>query len=222
MVRWICLFLMGLVAVQATEVQAGMISDTKSQFGASATLSSSSSLAFVNTFDFSSSYNPSQGQITSLSLRGWLGFGSQNTALSFPKVLITAKGANPLFDLIIATPLLIDMNMAPFAANQSSVNEFQTDFVTLSANQSTALSGLLAASPTREISVYMYSDTSNSLFAPAFTQTLQFFPIAVVTTHYTSTMRLVAVPEPLTALSLGLGALSFGVFRSRFRRRVTS
>jgi hypothetical protein len=222
MVRWISVFLLGFVAVQAAEVQAGMLSDTKSQVGVSVPLGGSQSLAFVNTFDFSSSYGPSQSQITSLSLRGWLGFGSQNTALPFPKLLITAKGANPLVDLLLATPLLIDMNMPSYAANQSSINEFETGFVSLSANQSTALSGLLAASPTREISVFMYSGSSNSLFAPSFTQTLQLFPFAVVTTHYTSTMRLVAVPEPLTALSLGLGALSFGVFRSRFRRRVTS
>ncbi len=199
-----------------TSVNAGMLTNSQNQIGATVA-GSPGKLVRLATFSF-----PGQGTdvFVEMRLRLWI---EQSSASSPPQLLFAQAGSNPL-DLF-SGPSVPLQNIGTSSIPGNFVYEYLSPWISMSSVASMRLSSMIASNSGGNVDAYLYSPTSMDFSVPQSSTTWVGNPrsgLSKVTTFYTTTLSLTTVPEPVTAIAFGLGAVALGLVRKRLGRRTRS
>jgi len=192
---------------------AGMLTSSQNQVGTTIA-GSPGKLVHLATFSF-----PGQSAqvFTEMRLRLWI---EQSQSSTPPQLLFAQAGSNPL--ALFSGPPTPFQNLGIGTRTGNSVYEYLSPWISLSSFDSLRLSNLIGSNVGGNVDAYLYSPTSLDFSIPQSSNTWSFSragDFSTVTTAYTATLNLVAVPEPTTAIAFGLGAVAFGLIRKRLRRK---
>lgn len=204
--------IVGVWGFLSSTVSAGMLSSSQNQVGATVN-GSPGQLVFLATFSFPS--QPSQ-VFTDMRLRVWI---EQSATSAFPQLLFSQRGSDPL-GLFAGLPVPLQ-NIVTSSPSIRSVYEYRSLWMSLSSFDSLRLTDLIGSDSEGKVDAYLYS-ASTDFYIPQSFETLAFAGRSsfTVSTPYTSTLDLVAVPEPMTAVAFGMGAVALGLIRKRLRKKI--
>ncbi|MFN7840936.1 MAG: PEP-CTERM sorting domain-containing protein [Pirellula sp.] len=178
----------------------------------------------LGTFTFDQGYT----MYTQVQLRAWVDLAGTSVTANSPNsinspTLMLAKHS-PTHDVLGSSPILTDLQITNFTTPTFGVDEQTTSWVSLDSTQGAQLASIINNDPLGRVDAYLISTVHLDFHAPSSATFFTFLGrgrFQVNTITYTSTLSLVAVPEPASILAMGgmaiLGGIS-ALSRRRMRR----
>ena len=174
------------------------------------------------------SFDPGHSMYTQVQLRAWVDLAGTTLTANSPNsisspTLVFAQ-YSPTHDMAGSSPVFTDLQITNFSDPTFGVDEQTTSWVSLNSTQGSQLAGLINDDPLGRVDAYLISTVHLDFHAPSSSTFFSFLgngQFQFTTINYTSTIQLVAVPEPASIVVMG-GMAIFGGISALRRRRMRS
>lgn len=173
----------------------------------------------IGTFTFDQGFS----SFTQVQLRAWINLAGRtliaNTPGEFnsPTLVFAQHSVDNDWNL---GRVDTDLQITNFVNPSSGIDQQTSDWISLTHSQGTGIANLVNSDPLGRIDAYLVSTLAIDFHLPSSSTFARFTgpgQFTLETLHYTSTIRLLAVPEPSSLIVLGVGTMLSGL--SVWRRR---